>query len=49
LKQSNKIIRILTRHSEQHPKISGEVDLALYAAIKIEKTVNKYIDGLSSK
>lgn len=44
LKQNNKIIRILTKVTEQHPKLSEEIDLALYASIKIEKTVNKYLE-----
>ncbi len=34
-KQINKIIRILTKVSESHPKVSKEIDLALYASIKV--------------
>lgn len=31
----------MTKVTEQHPQISEEVDLALYATVKIEKIVNK--------
>lgn len=34
-RQAGKICRILTKLTEKYPETSAEVDLALYAAIKI--------------
>lgn len=47
-KQTNKISRILTKIIEKYPQTSSEIELALFAAIKIEKTVNKYLKSPSS-
>lgn len=35
--------------TDAHPKLSGELDLALYAALKIEKTLNKFMNGMSTR
>lgn len=39
LRQTSKVIKILTRLEDQYPKLTAELDLALYAAIKMEKIV----------
>jgi hypothetical protein len=44
-KQTNKISRILTKISEQYPQTASEIELALFAAIKIERTVSKYTES----
>ena len=45
-KQTNKIIRILNKISEKWPDVCSDIELAMYAAIKIEKTVGKSISTL---
>ena len=40
-KQTNKIIRILNKISDKWPDVCSDVELAMYAALKIEKTVGK--------
>jgi len=43
VKQTNKISRILTKITEKYPQTTSEVELALFATIKIERTANKYL------
>jgi hypothetical protein len=48
-KQSAKIVRILTKVTEQYPETGKQLDLALYAAIRIEKSLGKYIEEGASE
>lgn len=44
-KQTNKISRILTKITEKYPQTASEIELALFAAIKIERTVTKCMES----
>lgn len=48
LKQNSKISRIIAKTAEQYPQTSTELDLALYASIKIDKLLHKHIDNSST-